>query len=87
MAGALGVFLIETDWTLVNTHSALLSFLCPLFLASQACPDCYSMSVFRRSRIRNLDGSALLPGIAISCREWRGRFLVCVATKHCRETT
>jgi len=46
VACRLGVFLIETDRTLVDSHSALLSlWLCPLFLASHFCPDCYFMSV------------------------------------------
>ena len=47
VAGRLGVFLVETDRTLVDSHLSPLKPLArPLFLVSVAGADCYSMSVF-----------------------------------------
>ena len=79
VAGALGVFLIETDRTLVDSHSTLLtepsgSLAAPAFLASHSTQLRTSLCRFSRPAHHKSRHWSPAPEIAISCRNRRRRF-------------
>jgi hypothetical protein len=70
VAGTLGVFLIETDRTLVDSHCTLLNLdRDDCFLASHLSLLEPVYVGFSWPRTTNLGGRAALSKIAISCRE------------------
>jgi hypothetical protein len=94
MAGALGVFLIETDRTLVDSHSTLLRAERPngrgvFYVAIQSVRTRLELVyvAFRSQRTTNLGNGAPRPQFAISCLKRRRDFSSCVAAWRDSETT